>query len=108
MGMNHPPRTAWMRLCTFRAEGLEPDDALPAGEFIARLWREATADDQIQHIRVLPGSHLGHAWLDIGVLLMADSDDRAYAVGARIITAALAASPVTFGWTVHSLRSHTA
>jgi hypothetical protein len=101
--MSQPLRTLWMRLCTFRAEGSGGSYVQSADEFAARLWEQATDDDRIQHIRVRSGEHLDVACLDIGLLMMADSDDTAYAVGARICRAALAVDPGVFGWTLHSL-----
>jgi hypothetical protein len=92
-----------MRLCTFRAERPGRGNVPPADEFAARLWAQVTDHDRVQHIRVRSGELPDRAWLDIGLLLMAASDDTARAVGARICRAAIAADPVAFGWTLHSL-----
>jgi hypothetical protein len=88
-----------MRLCTFQAWIAPPATPPPASEFARRIWAQASAADRVQHVRV----RSGEARLDIGILLMAVSDDKARAVGARICTAALAAGPDTHGWTLQQL-----
>ena len=93
--------TFWMRLCIFRA-WFSPMTRPPpsAGELTRRIWTHATPEDRVQHVRVRPTAQ---AVLDIGILLMAASNDKARAAGARICTAALAAVPDTHGWTLQSL-----
>ncbi|MBB4764954.1 hypothetical protein [Actinoplanes digitatis] len=85
-----------------------------ASEFAARLWEQSTEEDRVQHIRVRPpdppltgppdpGSDLHECWLDVGILLMADSGDKARAVGARLCNGALASNPDTVGWALQPL-----
>ncbi|MBO3739517.1 hypothetical protein [Actinoplanes flavus] len=118
MGLNDLD-TVWMRLCGYRLAGPvrwhgEAAKQLLAGDLAARIWSQATDDDRIQHIRIRPADHPGtdppqtgsgvhRCRLDVGILLMADSDDKARAVGARLCTGALAAGPDTVGWTLQSL-----
>jgi hypothetical protein len=111
--------SGWILLCGFRVYGPvrwrgEATERSAAGEFATRLWAHATEEDRIQHIRVrlpdppligpaLSGGDPHECRLDIGILLMADSDDKARAVGARLCTEVLASSPDTVGWAVQSL-----
>lgn len=111
--------TLWMRLCGYRVSGsIRRHDGAArqalARSFAARLWAQSTDADRVQHIRIrYPGSigdepaatDSGHQELrlDVGILLMADSDDKARAVGARLCTGALAAGPDTVGWTLQPL-----
>ena len=106
-------------LCGFRVRGPvrwpgQAGEQILAEDFAARLWRQSTVDDRIQHIRVRrpdppptgspePGKDPHECRLDIGILLMSDSDDKARAVGARLCNEALAASPDTVGWALQPL-----
>jgi len=118
MGVRTLETTAWMRLCAYRMSGPlrwhgSAAQQLMAGDIAARLWTQATAADRVQHIRIRPAGTpetelaghdgLRHHWLDVGILVMATSDDRARAVGARLCAGALAASPDTVGWTLQPL-----
>ncbi|WP_249999018.1 hypothetical protein [Actinoplanes sp. M2I2] len=99
------PATAWMRLCAYRVAG--PDRGHKQAELADGLWRQSTEEDRVQHIRVRPApspyDETAECRLDIGILLMADSDEKASAVGARICTGALAADPDTADWTFRPL-----
>lgn len=107
------PDAACMRLCAYRiaGPGRWPGEAakqMLAGEFAARLWGQCTDADRVQHIRIRPadppaGEPPEVSRLDVGILLMADSDDKARAVGVRLCTGALAAGPHTVGWTLQPL-----
>jgi hypothetical protein len=114
-----PAGTVWNLLCGFRVYGRLPwrgeaAEGILASEFAARLWSQSAAEDRIQHIRVRPadpsvtrrpepGSDLYACRLDIGILLMADSDDKARAVGVRLCNGALDSSPDTVGWALQPL-----
>jgi hypothetical protein len=85
-----------------------------AGEFVARLWGQSTSEDRVQHIRVRlpdplrtgPPEPVGDSYecrLDIGILIMADSDDKARDVGVRLCNGALDSSPDTVGWDLQEL-----
>jgi hypothetical protein len=85
-----------------------------AREFAALLWSQSAEEDRVQHIRVRPpdplmterpepGSDLYECQLDIGILLMSDSDDKARAVGVRLCNGALDSNPDTVGWALQSL-----
>ncbi|MBB4755039.1 hypothetical protein [Actinoplanes lobatus] len=111
--------TIWMRLCGYRLAGPirwhgEAAKQLLAGELAARIWSQAGDADRVQHIRIRsadspgpeppePDGSAHRCRLDVGILLMADSDDKARAVGARLCTGALAAGPDTVGWTLQPL-----
>ena len=88
-----------MRMRIFRAADPAGGKPPAASDFARRLWASSREADRVQHIRV----RAGNAWLDIAVLLMSADDNKARAVGARICAAALAADPVTVGWTLQSL-----
>jgi hypothetical protein len=87
---------AWIHLCILHAKGLPATGPPNADRIRAGIWEAATAADRVQHVRVIPTL----ARLDIGIVLMAMDNERAYAVAARISAAALAADPDTHGWTL--------
>ncbi|MEU7903657.1 hypothetical protein [Actinoplanes sp. NPDC049118] len=111
--------TRWILLCGFRVHGPlrrrgEAPEQVLAEEFAARLWQRSTEEDRVQHIRVRvpdppptgspePGTDPQEFRLDVGILLMAESDDKARAVGARLCSGALASSPDTVGWALQPL-----
>ncbi len=116
--MNHAG-AGWAQLRGFRVHGRldrrgEAAEEALASAFAARLWKQSTEEDRVQHIRVRPldRSPTGspqprtdpdECRLDVGILLMADSDDKARAVGARLCDGALNASPDTVGWALQPL-----